>query len=93
MNEKKNPLQDRSLLVGLLALVVSLLSGILLIIGAAALLTLILQIRKSPLRALCMIALTLALKERSVAGSRGHWNRIDVRFDICSGKRCEITES
>ena len=27
MNEKKNPLQDRSLLVGLLALVVSLLSG------------------------------------------------------------------
>ena len=30
MNEKKNPLQDRSLLVGLLALVVSLLSGILL---------------------------------------------------------------
>ena len=30
MNEKKNPMQDRSLLVGLLALVVSLLSGILL---------------------------------------------------------------
>ena len=30
MNEKKNPLQDRSLLVGLLALVISLLSGILL---------------------------------------------------------------
>lgn len=34
-----------------------------------------------------------ARKERSVAGSRCHWNRIDVRFDICSGKRCEITES
>ena len=30
MNEKKNPLQDHSLLVGLLALVISLLSGILL---------------------------------------------------------------
>ncbi len=38
-----------------------LLSGILLVIGATALLTLILRIRKSPLRALCMLALTLAL--------------------------------
>ena len=38
-----------------------LLSGILLVIGAAALLTLILRIRKNPLRALCMLALTVAL--------------------------------
>ena len=35
MNEKKNPMQDRSLLVGLLALVISLLSGILLGIFSA----------------------------------------------------------
>ena len=44
MNEKKNPLQDRSLLVGLLALVVSLLSGILLFLHVPVLVCAILAI-------------------------------------------------
>lgn len=89
MNEKKNPLQDRSLLVGLLALVISLLSGILLFLHVPVLVCAILAI----IGTLGGIAKPPARKERSVAGSRCHWNRIDVRFDICSGKRCEITES
>ena len=44
MNEKKNPLQDRSLLVGLLALVISLLSGILLFLHVPVLVCAILAI-------------------------------------------------
>ena len=44
MNEKKNPLQDHSLLVGLLALVISLLSGILLFLHVPVLVCAILAI-------------------------------------------------
>ena len=44
MNEKKNPLQDRSLLVGLLALVISLLSGILLFLHVPVLVCAIIAI-------------------------------------------------
>ena len=61
MNEKKNPMQDRSLLVGLLALVISLLSGILLFLHVPVLVCAILAIigtlggiaREAPLAQTC----------------------------------------